>query len=92
MALQTRLNLQNQEPISRHIQEEAVERLIAMLEANSTGGDSLRPMAADPGKNLSQLARLRAARARYALAKLEINGCIERPAPGAYILRRHRAA
>lgn len=65
---------------------EAVERLVALLERTNAKTPA-KPLQRTPGRadSLSQLARLRAARASYALATLH---GMEQVGPGAWIRRR----
>ena len=67
-------------------QAEAVERLVRLLESQTTG--ARRPRAGQPDRRhdrLHQLARLREARATYVLAT---GGGMQRVGPGAWIRRR----
>jgi hypothetical protein len=69
---------------------EAIERLVTLLEANAPESPRLSlPRQGDPTNQLNQMARLRQARAAYAL---ETNGDFVRVGHGAWIRRALVAA
>jgi hypothetical protein len=98
-SVQTRMNLLEKETVrqrerqdvTEHLRAEALERLVSLLEADSPFIGSDFHLLVNRDDTMSRVARLRVARATYALSRLENHGRIERVGPGAFILNRRIA-